>query len=267
MKQRNYFIFPYVIFLGVFIILPMLLILSKSFYNLDGVFSLENYTKIFTPVYLLLMFNSFKYAFLITLFCVIIGYPAAYFLMRTKHKRLWLSLILLPMWMNLLLKIYAFIGIFAREGLLNGLLGLVGAGPFQFLFTDVGFLIVSVYLFIPFMVMPIFNSIEKISPSLFDAASDLGAGRLRTFWRVIVPLTKEGIKSGIQVVFIPSLSLFFLTRLIGGNKIITLGTAIEQNFLVAQNYGVGSAIAVVLIIMMFLLMFLLNRLLKTKGGR
>lgn len=130
-----------------------------------------------------------------------------------------------------------------------------GIEPKQILFTDFSFIFVAVYIFIPFMILPIYNALEKMNPTLLDASRDLGASSLRTFQKVIVPLTLDGVKSGVQVVFIPALSLFMLTRLIAGNRVITLGTAIEQHFLVTQDWGMGATIAVFLILAMAIIMF------------
>jgi spermidine/putrescine transport system permease protein len=146
----------------------------------------------------------------------------------------------------------------------NNFLSLFGIGPHQILFTDFSFLVVATYIELPFMIMPIFNALEELNPSLISASRDLGANSFETFRRVVFPLSLNGVKSGIQAVFIPSLSLFMLTRLIGGNRVITLGTAIEQHFLVTQNWGMGSTIGVVLIIAMFIVMFFTG---ETRKGR
>ena len=178
------------------------------------------------------------------------------FLTKTKYKQLWLLLIIIPSWINLLLKTYAFIGIFGLYGPINAFIEVLGFDPKQMLFTDLSFVFVSVYIFIPFMILPIFNSLDRLNPALIYAARDLGASAFTTFHRVILPLTMDGVKSGIQVVFIPALSLFMITRLIAGNRVITLGTAIEQQFLVTQNWGMGSTIAVFLILFMVIVMLI-----------
>jgi spermidine/putrescine transport system permease protein len=247
---RNVYLFPYVIWIGLFVVAPILLILYYSFFDIDGNWTFANYKTFFTPIYLKMAANSVWYAFLITLFSLLVAYPTAYLLTKTKHKQLWLLLIILPTWVNLLLKVYAFLGIFGTYGLANAILETVGIGTKQILFTDFSFVFVSVYIFIPFMILPIFNSLEELNPSLIDAARDLGASAWTTFRRVVFPLTLDGVKAGCQAVFIPSLSLFMITRLIAGNRVITLGTAIEQHFLVTQNWGMGSTIAVFLIIAM-----------------
>ncbi|GLH65438.1 spermidine/putrescine ABC transporter permease [Parageobacillus sp. G301] len=247
---RNVYLFPYVIWIGLFVVAPILLILYYSFFDIDGNWTFANYKTFFTPIYLKMAASSVWYAFLITLFSLLVAYPTAYLLTKTKHKQLWLLLIILPTWVNLLLKVYAFLGIFGTYGLANAILETVGIGKKQILFTDFSFVFVSVYIFIPFMILPIFNSLEELNPTLVDAARDLGASAWTTFRRVVFPLTLDGVKAGCQAVFIPSLSLFMITRLVAGNRVITLGTAIEQHFLVTQNWGMGSTIAVFLIIAM-----------------
>ena len=248
-KMRRLYSIPYVIWLLLFVIAPVLLIIYQSFFDMNGNFTFANYqTYLASGKYLAMTVN-----------------PTAYFLTKLKHKDLWLLLIILPTWVNLLLKAYAFIGIFGVHGGINNFLGLFGIAPRQILFTDFSFIVVATYIELPFMIMPIFNALEELNPSLIFASRDLGANSFETFRRVVFPLSLNGVKSGVQAVFIPSLSLFMLTRLIGGNRVITLGTAIEQHFLVTQNWGMGSTIGVILIIAMFVVMLLTGE--KSKGGR
>ncbi|MBY0120340.1 ABC transporter permease [Bacillus sp. S/N-304-OC-R1] len=258
-NSRNLYLIPYVIWILLFVVTPILLVVYYSFFDIEGHFTFDNYKKFFTPVYLKMTASSFWYAFLITFFSLLIAYPTAYLLTKTKHKQLWLLLIIVPSWINLLLKAYAFIGIFGTYGAANSFLEVMGIGSKQLLFTDFSFIFVSVYIFLPFMILPIFNALDELNPSLIDASNDLGASPWTTFTRVIFPLTLDGVKSGCQVVFIPALSLFMLTRLIAGNRVITLGTAIEQHFLVTQDWGMGSTIAVFLIIAMVLIMVLTGK--------
>lgn len=265
-KIRRIYAVPYIFWLLLFVIAPVLLIIYQSFFDMNGQFSLVNYQTYFTSgKYLAMTFNSVWYAFLITFITLVISYPTAYFLTKLKHKDLWLLLIILPTWVNLLLKAYAFIGIFSIHGSINHFLAFTGIGARQILFTDVSFLTVATYIELPFMILPIYNALEEMDPSLISASRDLGANSFETFRRVILPLSLNGVKSGVQAVFIPSLSLFMLTRLIGGNRVITLGTAIEQHFLVTQNWGMGSTIGVILIIAMFVVMLLTGE--KKKGGQ
>lgn len=258
-RTQKLFLIPYYLWIALFVIAPILLIVYYSFLDLYGNFTLKNYRRFFSPVYLEMTLTSFWYALLITLFCLIVAYPTAYLLTRTRYKQLWMLLIIMPSWINLLLKAYAFIGIFGAHGMANALLEVVGIGSRQILYTDFSFIFVAVYIFIPFMILPIFNALDKLDKTYIDAAMDLGASRWQTFLRVIFPLTLNGVKSGCQVVFIPALSLFMLTRLIAGNRVITLGTAVEQQFLVNQDWGMGSTIAVFLVIIMFIIVALSER--------
>ena len=264
-KNNKAALFPYFIWIALFVIAPIVLVGYYSLLDLNGNFTFANYKHFFNSAYLTMTLTSFWYAFLITFFTLLFAYPTAYLLTKTKHKQLWLMLIIIPSWINLLLKTYAFIGIFGVSGPINALIEVFGFDPRQILFTDFSFIFVAVYIFIPFMIIPIFNSLNKLNPTLVYAARDLGASAWTTFRRVIFPLTIDGVKSGIQVTFIPALSLFMITRLIAGNKVITLGTAIEQQFLVSQNWGMGSTIAIFLILFMVITMLLTGQ--SKKGGR
>ncbi|WP_419876201.1 ABC transporter permease [Candidatus Pristimantibacillus sp. PTI5] len=255
-KSRPFYLVPYMAWIVLFVVAPIVLVAYYSFFDVEGNFTFGNYAKFFTPVYMRMTLSSFWYAFLITAISLLTAYPAAYVLTRTKHKQLWLLLIILPSWINLLLKAYAFIGLFGTYGFANSLLEAIGVGKQQILFTDFSFVFVSVYIFIPFMILPIFNALEEMNPTLVYAARDLGASAWTTFRRVIFPLTISGVKSGCMAVFIPALSLFMITRLIAGNRVITLGTAIEQHFLVTQDWGMGATIAVFLILAMAAMMLL-----------
>ena len=265
-NMRRLYSIPYFFWLLFFVIAPVILIVYQSFFDMNGNFTLTNYhTYLTSKTYLMMTINSVLFAFLITLMTLLISYPTAYFLSKLKHRQLLLLLVVLPTWINLLLKAYAFIGIFSSNGSVNDFLSFIGLGQKQLLFTDFSFMFVAAYIELPFMIMPIFNALEEINPSLISASRDLGANNFDTFRRVIFPLSLNGVKSGVQAVFIPSLSLFMLTRLIGGNRVITLGTVIEEHFLVTQNWGMGSTIGVILIVAMFIVMMLTGE--KRKGGR
>lgn len=255
-KNTSFFSVTYLLWLGLFVIAPVVMILWQSFFDIQGHFTLANYETFFSSwTYLRMSFNSILYAAIITLVTLVISYPTAYFLTRLKHKYLFLMLVVLPTWINLLLKAYTFMGIFGQQGGVNNFLTFIGIGPEQILFTDFSFIFVASYIEIPFMILPIFNALDDIDQNLIHASRDLGANEWQTFLKVTLPLSLNGVQSGVQSVFIPSLSLFMLTRLIGGNRVITLGTAIEQHFLTTQNWGMGSTIGVILIIAMIATMW------------
>ncbi|HDG3529432.1 TPA: ABC transporter permease, partial [Staphylococcus aureus] len=190
-------------------------------------------------------------------------YPAAYYITRSKFQNILLMIMIIPTWINLLLKTYAFIGLLSHDGVINQFFHLFNLPSFNLLFTTGAFLVVASYIYIPFMILPIFNSMKAIPNNLLQASSDLGASPFYTFRKVIMPLTKEGVMTGIQVTFIPSLSLFMITRLIAGNKVINIGTAIEEQFLTIQNYGMGSTIALFLIVFMAFILIIT----KSSNGR
>lgn len=267
MRQKVMFIVPYALWIILFVVAPLALIFYQSFFDINSHFTLANYQDYLTsPTYLKMTLNSVWYAALITVVTLVISYPTAYVLTQLQNRQFWLLIVILPTWINLLLKTYAFIGLFSRTGSINQFLRFVGLGSHQLLFTDASFMFVAVYIEIPFMVLPIYNALIEINPSLLNASKDLGATSWQTFRRIVFPLSMPGVKAGIQAVFIPSLSLFMITRLIGGNRVITLGTAIEEHFLTTQNWGMGSTIGVVLILAMFIVMFITGDT-REKGGR
>lgn len=247
----------YYLWIIVFIIAPILLLFYQSFFDIYGNFTFDNYIAYFSNKnYIIMTFNSILTAFLITSFTLLWAYPFAYFLSKTKYKDLILLLVILPTWINLILKAYAFIGLFNRNGEIAKFLNLTNKG---ILFTNPAFILVASYVELPFMIIPIFRSIDSIPNEYIIASKDLGASKFQTFKKIILPLSKDGVISGFQAVFIPSLSLFLITRIIGGNKIITLGTAVEEHYLVTQNWGMGSTIGLVLIFMMFVVISILNK--------
>ncbi|MBD3948763.1 ABC transporter permease [Tuanshanicoccus lijuaniae] len=266
-QRKNHLLaIPYYLWIALFVITPILLLFFRSFLDTNNQFTLNNYIQFFTSGnYIRMAVSSVFYAFLVTLVTFMFAYPMAYFLSNTKNKQLWLMLIILPTWINLLLKTYAFIGLLSKTGPINHWLMNFGFGSQQLLFTNVAFLIVAAYIELPFMLLPIFNSIEEIPNSLIEASNDLGATPWVTIKNIVFPLSMRGVRSGVQAVFIPSLSLFMLTRLIGGNRVITLGTAVEQHFLVTRNQGMGSAIGVVLLVAMLIVMYV-TRERHDKGG-
>lgn len=266
-STQSVLMMPYAIWLLLFVVAPLSLLVYQAFLNLEGDFTVSNITTYFTsPIYLSMTIQSFLYAGLITAITLLLSYPAAYILTRTKHKELWRMLLIVPTWMNILLKAYAFIGLLSQTGPINQILENIDIGSQQILFTNFSFLLVATYIELPFMMLPVMNAIDEIDSSLVRASHDLGANSWETLRNVIFPLSMNGVKSGIQAVFIPSLSLFMLTRLIGGNRVITLGTAIEQHFLVTQNWGMGSTIGIVLVMLMFIVMALTNKPAAKKRG-
>lgn len=246
----------YYLWIVLFIIAPIAMLLYQSFFDIYGNFTFDNYISYFSSAnYIKMTLNSFLTAFLITITTLILAYPFAYFLTNSRNKEFFLLLVTLPTWINLLLKAYAFIGLLSKHGPIAQVFSLVSEG---LLFTNPAFVLVASYVELPFMILPIFRALDSIPNEYLIASEDLGASKWQTFRKIILPLSMDGVIAGSQAVFIPSLSLFLITRIIGGNKIITLGTAVEEHYLVTQNWGMGATIGLVLILLMFVVMSGLN---------
>ncbi len=249
----------------IFVVIPISLVIINSFFDINGNISLINYQTFFSKIYIQMTFNSFIIAGLITIVSMIIAYLTVLALVEFKQARLILMLLIIPSWINILLKTYAFMGILGTDGLINGILSLLHLPPVQLLFNVWGFLIVAVYIYVPFMIFPLYNSLIAIDKSYIHAAKDLGASNLVVFRKIIIPLSKEGIFTAFQLAFIPSLSLFMITRLIAGNNIVTLGTAIEQHFMVTGNWPMGSAVGSILILILVITMLISQKYRKPVG--
>jgi spermidine/putrescine transport system permease protein len=253
---------PIVIWMILFFIVPILLVIAVSFLTRGQYGEVEfnitsgNYIKLFDPLYLKILGNSLLISVATTVFCLLLGYPFAYFIARApkKYRLILLMLIILPFWTNSLVRTYAWIMLLRTEGLINMLLLNIGIikQPLQLLYNNSAVLIGMIYMMFPFMVLPLYSSIEKLDFSLLDAASDLGAAPATAFRKVTLPLTKSGIISGCLLVFVPTLGYFFIPDLMGGSKIVLISNLIKNQFLSSRNWPLGSAISVILIIICLL---------------
>ena len=251
--------YPYVGWMGLFVVAPILIITLYAFTTDDGGFTLSNFQDM--AQYTSAFGRSFLLAAIATVVCLLIGYPLAYLLARESGwlHRMANMLIMLPMWMNFLLRTYSWKFLLERHGLINTLLGLLGLGPFQMIDTQGAIVLGMVYNFLPYMVLPIFSVIEKIDPKVIEAAQDLGADSITVFRRVILPLSLPGVLSGITMVFIPSVSTFAISRLLGGSKTLLLGNLIDMQFLgSAYNPHLGSAISLVMMAIVMVCMAVMN---------
>lgn len=251
---------PYVVWMAVFVVVPLLLIVVYAFTNYDGKFTLENFTNL--DVFLQVCGNSLYLAAVATGICLLIAYPFAYFLAQAgpATRKVAMLFIMLPMWMNFLLRTYAWMSILENHGFLNQILALVGIGPLHIINTDAAVILGMVYNFLPFMILPIFSVIEKLDRRYIEAAQDLGAGRVQVFRRVIFPLSVPGVISGIMMVFIPSISTFAISKLLGGGMSFLLGDLIEMQFLgSAYNPHLGSAISLMMLLLVIVAMLIMNR--------
>ena len=251
--------YPYVGWMGLFVVAPILIITLYAFTTDDGGFTLSNFQDM--AQYTSAFGRSFLLAAIATVVCLLIGYPLAYLLARESGwlHRMANMLIMLPMWMNFLLRTYSWKFLLERHGLINTLLGLLGLGPFQMIDTQGAIVLGMVYNFLPYMVLPIFSVIEKIDPEVIEAAQDLGADSITVFRRVILPRSLPGVLSGITMVFIPSVSTFAISRLLGGSKTLLLGNLIDMQFLgSAYNPHLGSAISLVMMVIVMVCMAVMN---------
>ena len=278
MKNRNknlsFAAYPYVVWSAIFIVIPLLLIVFFSFTSkVDGrfVFSFENFQRLFEPIYFTVFIRSIWLAVLSTVSCLILGYPIAYIISKLpiKRRNMLILLFILPMWMNFLLRTYAWMAILGRNGLINTLLGYIGIGPIKMLYTDGAILLGMVYNFLPFMVIPIYTVLIKIDKNLVNAAYDLGANKAQAFRKIILPLSIPGIISGITMVFMPAVSNFVIPSLLGGGKYMLVGNLIEQQFTTIGNWNFGSALSIFMMILILISMAFMSKYEKNgkEGGK
>jgi len=252
--------------LGLFVLVPLLMLLTASFLQrgetefIKFAFTLENYQRIFNPIYLDVFWNSFYLAAMTTLFCLVLGYPFAFLLARVtgKYKHLLLLFVIIPFWTSSLIRTYAMVIIFKTNGVMNSFLQWLGIiqEPIQLLYTPTAVVIGLVYSLLPFMVLPLYATIEKLDMRLIEAAKDLGARNVRIFWSIIIPLTMPGIIAGSMLVFLPALGMFYIPDLLGGAKALLIGNLIQNQFLSARDWPFGAAVSVILVLVMSLLLVL-----------
>lgn len=267
MKQFRSMAYPYVAWITILIILPMLLIIAYAFTVegtafFQGQFTLDNFARFFSDaVFLQVLVRSMRTAILTTIICLLLGYPAAYAISRSGISSTKLILIItLPTWINMLVRTYAWVGILQDNGLLNQLLRLLHLSTFQFMYTDFAVILGMVYNFLPFMILEIHTSLSKMDPSYLEAASDLGANPAKAFWKVTLPLSIPGIISGITLVFLPAVSSFFIPKLLGGGQYVLIGNVIESQFLTSGNWSFGSALSLTMVIIIMISMYFTRKL-------
>lgn len=261
----------------VFIVFPLFLILAHSLSSntdlADFAFTLDNFSRFFEPLYVKILLTSLVLAGASTILCLIIGYPVAYIIsqMSEKVRNNMILIFIIPMWMNFLLRTYAWLTLLGNKGLINKFIGLFGWGPWNLMYNSKAIMIGMVYNFLPFMVLPIYTVLLKMDKKLIEAAKDLGANDFKVFIKVILPLSLPGIYTGITMVFIPAISTFVVPNLLGGNNFYLIGNLIEKQFTFTGDWGFGSAISMILIVIMLLILIvpkLFNGKIKTSeiGG-
>ena len=277
MNKKSLLSTPYILWTVLFTIVPLIIILifslsaSSKIGSLSTDFTLDRYVQFFEPIYADVFFRSIKLSLYSTVFCLILGYPVAYIIANKKMRiRNFLILfIILPQWTNFLLRTYAWMSILKDNGPINSFLINIGLikEPLTLLYTDGAVLMGMVYNFLPYMILPIYIVILKIDKAYVEAARDLGASSAITFRKIILPLSMPGIVSGIIMVFMPAISTFVISDLLGGGHSMLMGNLIQNQFLAARNWQFGSAISMILIAIILITMLVLNRYSSSdKGG-
>ena len=271
-NRLSRFAIPYVIWMALFVVAPIIMVVIYAFSASVGGFTLDNFAKMGT--YTVVFTRSFKLALIATAICVLIGYPVSYKMSKEgpRFQRLAMVLIMLPMWMNFLLRTYSWMAILENNGLLNQLFRKIGLiALYNTIFgTDISFfrmintqgavVLGMVYNYLPFMILPIYSVIVKLDHSLIEAARDLGANSVQVFRRVILPLSLPGVLSGITMVFVPSVSTFAISKMLGGGTEMLLGDLIEQQYMGgAYNPYLGAAISLVMMVIVVICMVVMNR--------
>jgi spermidine/putrescine transport system permease protein len=260
---------PTIAWVLVFVVAPTAILFVYSFCDRDELgrvvfsFTWQNYVRIFDPLYVRILGRSIGYAALTTVLCIAIGYPMAYCIGRARdtiRQRL-LLLVMIPFWTSFLIRTYAWITILKQEGLLNSLLhGLsLTTMPLDLLYTPAAVIVGLVYAYLPFMILPIYGSVEKLDGALIEAAYDLGAGPVRVFSSVIIPLTTPGIAAGTLLVFVPAIGMFAITDLLGGARVPLIGNVIQNQFMQARDWPFGAALGVVFLLLFAIAYWLLQR--------
>ncbi|MEJ8788911.1 ABC transporter permease [Dorea sp. ICN-14282] len=276
MKKFSQLALPYIVWAVFMLVLPMGLIGLYSVMEhgnsiISFSFTLEHYVKFFTdPDFLLILWRSLLIAVKTTLICLLLGYPVAYFIAKSKEKvqNALILCITLPMWINMLVRTYAWIGMLSEGGLIQKVLQIFGLGNTDLLYTEGAVLLGMVYNFLPFMILQIQTSLSKMDNSLLEASADLGASPIQTFRRITLPLSLPGVINGITLVFLPAVSSFFIPKLLGGGRYFLIGNMIENQFITVGEWNFGSAISMIMAVIMMLLMMVVRKVeIRNQGGK
>ena len=257
---------PHIVWMIMFIVAPMLFVLYFAFTDAEGNFSFANITSLseYSNVFIL----SIAFALIATVVCLVIGYPLAYFMAKSspRMQKILMVLIMLPMWCNLLIRTYALMALLDNGGLINSFLESIGADKWHIVGSDFGVILGMVYDFLPYMVLPIFTVMSKLDKRYIEAAADLGCSSLQTMTKVIMPLSVSGVISGITMVFVPSISTFYISQKLGAGKIDLIGDTIERLFQNTSTYNIGAAISLIMMILIIVSVAIMNRFSDDDGG-
>ena len=260
MMKSRYPAFPYILFMTIFIVIPLIMVVYFAFTTSGGEFTLQNIIRV--KNYIPVTVKSLYLSLVATIICLVLGYPFAYIMARktSNIRRTMFMLIMLPMWMNFLLRTYAWMTILEDNGLINKLLALMGLGPVHMINTQGAVVLGMVYDYLPFMIVPLYTVLMKMDYSLVQAAQDLGGNPFQVFTKVILPLSLPGISTGITMVFIPCVSTFVISKMLGGGTELMIGDLIEMQFTGSTyNQNLGSAMAFVLMVIILICMGIMNQ--------
>lgn len=251
---------PYYLWAVIFVVVPVFVVIYYAFTDSNGGFTLGNVAELknYTDVF----FISIAYSLIATVITLIIAYPFAYFISRkpASTQRVMYMLVMLPQWMNLLIRTYSWMNILERNGIINNIVGALGIEPLKMIGTPGAVIFGMIYNYLPYMILPIYTVMSKIDTSLLESAEDLGSNGFSKLRRVILPLSVPGVISGITMVFVPSVSTFYISQKLGGGKILLVGDAIERQIQMNYNYNLGAAMSLVLMIFILVSMAIVNRI-------
>ena len=252
---------PHILWAMLFIIAPLLFVCYYAFTDKNGAFSMANFAQMLDPNYVQVFVRSVSFAIIATFICFLIAYPLAYFIsqMKVNVQGMLIMLVMLPMWMNLLIRTYSWMTILEDTGVINSILSYLGIEPLKMINTPAAVILGMVYNYLPYMVMPIYSAMTKIDRSHIEAARDLGCNSMGVITKVVFPLSISGIISGITMVFVPSISTFYISQKLGGGNFDLVGDTIERQFQVAYNYNLGAAMSLVLMILILICMAVMNK--------
>ena len=257
---------PYLVWSILFIIAPLLMVAYYALTDKSGAFSLASVEQI--PTYITTILLSVLYGVAATAICLVLGFPFAYIFSKApqKYKNIVVLLVMLPMWMNFLIRTYSWITLLANTGIINTLLSKIGIGPLHMINTPGAVILGMIYNFLPYMILPIYSIMSKLDYRLVEAAQDLGCNSFGVLKRVIFPLSLPGVISGITMVFVPSVSTFYISQKLGGGKYLLVGDSIEMQFQSAYNYNLGASLSLVLMVMIIICMIIMNKFADNEEG-
>ena len=252
---------PHVMWAVLFIIAPLFFVVYYAFTDKDGNFTFDNIAELAQASYLEIFLRSLCFAFLATVICLIIAYPIAYFMTKAspKTQKILIMLVMLPQWLNFLIRTYSWMALLEDTGIINNLITAVGLDPVHMINTSGAVILGMVYNYLPYMIIPLHSVMSKIDPRLLEAASDLGCSHFKVITRVVFPLSMAGIISGVTMVFVPSISTFYISQKLGGGNFDLIGDTIERQFQTAYNYNLGASMSFVLMIIIMISMAVMSK--------